>query len=93
MIDVPAGVDSDDALSIQLNAAGNVRSAVGSDLPIALAIRAENQDGSHDHLDRLHMLRHRVSEWDLKLALDLTCQPDGNWEAEAAMNRILPRTA
>jgi hypothetical protein len=93
VIDVPNGVDSNDALSLQLGAAEKVRAAVGSDVPIAIAIRAENQDGSHDHLDRLHMIRYHVSEWDLKLALDLTCQTDGSWEAEAAMNRILPRTA
>lgn len=93
VIDVPESVNGDDAFALQLDAAARVRSAVGADYPIALAIRAENEDGSHEHLDRLHMLRHRVSEWDLKLALDLTAKPDGSWEAEAAMNRILPRLA
>jgi hypothetical protein len=39
------------------------------------------------------MIRHKAGEWDFKLALDLTAKPDGTWEAEAAMMRVLPRIA
>lgn len=93
VIATPAGVDRDDALTLQMEAANWIRSTVNQNISIALAIRAENPEGTHDHLDRLHFVRHRASEWDLKLALDLTVQPDGAWEAEAAMNRIAPRLA
>jgi len=91
VVDVPAAVESDDALAIQLAAAVRLRAVTGPDARIALAIHADNREGSRDHLDRLTMVRHQVGEWDFQLALDLTTRTDGTWEAEAAMMRILPR--
>ncbi|MGH2550624.1 MAG: hypothetical protein ACRDHN_14615 [Thermomicrobiales bacterium] len=93
IVDVPAGVDHIDAVSIQLAAATRLRHAVGSQANIAIAVRAENPEGNRNHLDRLAMIRHQAGEWDYKLALDLTAKADGTWEAEAAMLRVLPRIA
>ncbi len=93
VIDRPAGVDVDDALQFQLTAARRLRNATGAAANIAIAIRAENREGSRDHLDRLTLLRHQVGEWDFRLALDLTTGVDGAWEAEAAILRIMPRLA
>ncbi len=93
VVDVPAGVDHIDAVSIQMAAAARLRKAVGSQASIAIAVRAENPEGNRNHLDRLSMIRHQAGEWDFKLALDLTAKPDGTWEAEAAMLRVLPRIA
>jgi hypothetical protein len=93
IVDVPSGVDHIDAIAIQMAAAGRLRNAVGNQAGIAIAVRAENPEGNRNHLDRLSLIRHQVSEWDFKLALDLTAKPDGTWEAEAAIMRVLPRIA
>lgn len=93
VIDHPAGVDAEDALALQMTAARRLRNATGSPTRIAIAIRADNREGTRDHLDRLSLLRHQVGEWDFHLALDLTTGVDGAWEAEAAVMRILPRLA
>lgn len=93
IVDVPSGVDYLDAVGIQLAAANRLRGAVGNQASIAIAVRAENPEGNRNHLDRLSIIRHKAGEWDFKLALDLTTKPDGTWEAEAAMMRVLPRIA
>ncbi len=93
VIDLPAGVDLQDAWSLQLAAARRLRNATGAPARIAIAMRADNREGSRDHLDRIALLRHQVGEWDLQLALDLTTGVDGAWEAEAAILRLLPRLA
>ncbi len=91
VVDVPAAVDPDEALGIQIAAGVRLRAVTGPEAPIAIAIHADNREGSRYHLDRLTMVRHQVGEWDFQLALDLTSNTDGTWEAEAAMMRILPR--
>ena len=91
VVDIPAGVDPDDALTLQLAAARRLRNATGSAAKIAIAIRADNREGSREHLDRLNLLRHKVGEWDFHLALDLTTGVDSAWEAEAAILRVMPR--
>jgi hypothetical protein len=92
-IDLPAGVDAQDALSLQFAAARRLRNATGSQAKIAIAVRADNREGSRDHLDRIALLRHQAGEWDLQLALDLTTGVDNAWEAEAAILRLMPRLA
>lgn len=93
VIDVPDAVGRSDALALQVAAAKRVRAASERPLDIALAVRAENPDGSRRHLERATMLRHVCSEWDLQIALDLLPEPDATWEAEAALVRMLPRLA
>ena len=93
VIDVPQMIAEPDALGLQVQAAARVRSLSDRPLDIALAVRAQNPDGSRRNLERVTMLRHVCSEWDLQIALDLLPKPDGSWEAEAALARILPRLA
>jgi hypothetical protein len=93
VIDVPAGLDAQDALNFQFASARRLRNATGSEARIAIAVRADNREGNRDHLDRIALLRHQVGEWDLQLALDLTTGVDGAWEAEAAILRLIPRLA
>jgi hypothetical protein len=91
VVDIPADSTADDALSVQIAAARRLRNATGPQARIAVAIRAENREGNHDHIERMTLIRHQVGEWEFGIALDLTIGVDGAWEAEAAVIKLLPR--
>jgi hypothetical protein len=58
---------------------------------LTLSLSSDQLEGSRDHLAALSALRRTAEEWDYDLALDLTGPIDPRWEAEAALNRVLPR--
>lgn len=60
---------------------------------VAVGIRAIDLGAERGHLDHLRSIRHLAEEWDLDVALDLTGQVPRDWEAEAAIMRLLPRLA
>lgn len=65
----------------------------GANLRIAVGIRAIDLASERDHLEHLLSIRHLAEEWDLDVALDLTGHVPRDWEAEAAIIRLLPRLA
>ncbi len=58
---------------------------------IAVGIRAVDFANDRRHLDQLVATRRMAEEWDLDIALDLTGNVSLNWEAEAAIVRLMPR--
>lgn len=58
---------------------------------IAIGIRAIDFTDDRRHLDQLVATRRMAEEWDLDIALDLTGNVSLNWEAEAAIMRLMPR--
>lgn len=58
---------------------------------VAVGIRAVDLGGERGHLDHLRSIRHLAEEWDLDVALDLTGHVPRDWEAEAAIVRLMPR--
>ncbi len=58
---------------------------------VAVGIRAADLGAERGHLDHLRSIRHLAEEWDLDVALDLTGRVSRDWEAEAAIIRLLPR--
>lgn len=58
---------------------------------IAVGIRAIDFADDRRHLDQLVATRRLAEEWDLDIALDLTGNVSLNWEAEAAVIRLMPR--
>jgi len=56
---------------------------------VAVGIRGADRG----HLDQLRAIRRLAEEWDLDVALDLTGSVPRDWEAEAAIMRLLPRLA
>ncbi len=58
---------------------------------IAIGIRGIDLVDDRRHLDQLSATRRMAEEWDLDIALDLTGNVSMNWEAEAAILRLLPR--
>lgn len=65
----------------------------GANLRIAVGIRAIDLADDRGHLEHLLSIRHLAEEWDLDVALDLTGRVPRDWEAEAAIMRLLPRLA
>lgn len=65
----------------------------GSSPRMAVGIRAVDLGGQKGHLDHIRSIRHLAEEWDLDVALDLTGPVPRDWEAEAAIVRLLPRLA
>ena len=58
---------------------------------VVLVLRADDLEGTRAHLSTMGALRRTAEEWDFDLALDLCGAIDPRWEAEAAIQRILPR--
>lgn len=58
---------------------------------IAVGVRAVDFANDRRHLDQLVATRRMAEEWDLDIALDLTGNVSLNWEAEAAVVRLMPR--
>lgn len=58
---------------------------------IAVGVRAIDFADDRRHLDQLASTRRLAEEWDLDIALDLTGNVSLNWEAEAAVIRLMPR--
>jgi len=65
----------------------------GSIPRVAVGIRAIDLGSDRGHLDHVLSIRHLAEEWDLDVALDLTGPVPRDWEAEAAIMRLLPRLA
>ena len=65
----------------------------GAGARIAVGIRAVDLGSERGHLDHILSIRHLAEEWDLDVALDLTGRLPRDWEAEAAIMRLLPRLA
>lgn len=70
-----------------------VAETVGAAPRIAVGIRAIDLGSERGHLDHVLSIRHLAEEWDLDVALDLTGRVPRDWEAEAAIMRLLPRLA
>lgn len=60
---------------------------------VAVGVRAIDLGAERGHLDHLRSIRRLAEEWDLDVALDLTGRVPRDWEAEAAIMRLLPRLA
>ncbi len=60
---------------------------------VAVGLRSNHLVGGRRHLANLTLLRRRVEEWGLAIALDLTSPFDPLWEAEAAVLRLGGRLA
>lgn len=58
---------------------------------IVLVLRPDDLEGTRAHLSTMSALRRTAEEWDFDLALDLCGGIDPRWEAEAAIQRVLPR--
>lgn len=68
-----------------------LQDGVGPRTRITLVLRPRDLEGNRAHLAAMASLRRTAEEWDFDLALDLCGPVDPRWEAEAAIQRILPR--
>ena len=68
-----------------------LQDGVGPETRITLAIRSSELEGTRAHLAKMSGIRRTAEEWGFDLAIDLLGQPDPRWEAEAALQRVLPR--
>ncbi len=68
-----------------------LRDLVPTGTGIVLALRPQALEGNRQHLNALVTLRRTAEEWDFSIGIDLLGSIDGRWEAEAAIQRILPR--
>ena len=68
-----------------------LQDGVGPRTRVTLVLRPRDLEGNRAHLATMASLRRTAEEWDFDLALDLCGPVDPRWEAEAAIQRILPR--
>lgn len=68
-----------------------LQEGVGPKTRVTLVLRPIDLEGTRAHLATMSSLRRTAEEWDFDLALDLCGAVDPRWEAEAAIQRILPR--
>ncbi len=68
-----------------------LQEGVGPKTRVTLVLRPTDLEGTRAHLTTMTSLRRTAEEWDFDLAIDLCGTVDPRWEAEAAIQRILPR--
>ncbi len=68
-----------------------LQDGVGPRTRVTLVLRPRDLEGNRAHLATMASLRRTAEEWDFDVALDLCGPIDPRWEAEAAIQRILPR--